>query len=304
MSDRRYPEGVRAALHVMCGGGCYRPECGEPAIRFVDEVPEINLEIAHIHSLDDNGPRAIPTMPGPERNALSNLIWLCGPCHKRVDNDEVTYLASLLRAWKRDRERQPLEHLAGLRDLDAAKLEELLRHAMAGIRQDMSAFAQSFPELAAMLRETITGLPSLDPESLDLLASAATRLDLPEYAPMMHSAASQLDLPDYAPSMHDAASRLQLPEFVPMLAGVARDLDLPNQVSVLRNTADDLAGTVRTLSHRVSQINTSAQTSDPAYPDTVVIREHSPLLVRTTLVGVLGWIVIGVYVYLHVKGHL
>jgi hypothetical protein len=287
----------------MCGGGCYRPECGEPAIRFVDDVPEINLEIAHIHAFEDGGPREIPTMTIAERNAFSNVIWLCGPCHKRVDDDELAYPASMLRTWKRDRESQPLGHLAGLRDLDAAGMEELLRRAMTEIRKDMAAFAETFPDLAALLRETIARLPSLDPESLNLLSSAATRLELPEYAPMMGSAASRLDLPDYAPMMHYSASSLELPEYVPMLAQILRDLDLANQVPRLRDTANDLADTTRTLSQWVTQIKAAAQIAAPVFPEHVDIRRKSPFLVRAALIGCLGWLLIGLLIYLHVKGH-
>lgn len=170
---RNYTEGVKAALHVMSGGGCYRPECSEPAIRFVDGVPEINLEIAHIHALERGGAREIPEMTIAERNAFSNLIWLCGPCHKRVDAYELVYPARLLKEWKRDRERKPLGSLAGLRDLDRASMEELLRNTMAEIRDDMVAFAEKFPELARLLRETIERLPSLDPESPKLACSVA-----------------------------------------------------------------------------------------------------------------------------------
>jgi len=209
----------------------------------------------------------------------------------------------MLKAWKRDRESQPLARLAGLRDLDVAGMEELLRRAMAGIRQDMAAFAEAFPDLADLLRETIEGLPSLDPESLHMLASAAARLDLPDYAPMMHSAASRLDLPDYAPMMHYSASSLELPEYVPMLAQVARDLDLTTQVPILRGTADDLAGTAQTLARWASQIEALAQAAGPVYSEPVVISRNSPFVVRVAVIGCLGWLLIVLLVYLHVKGH-
>jgi hypothetical protein len=163
MSTRDYPEGIKAALHVMSGGGCYRPECGEPSIRFVEGVPEKNLQIAHIHALERNGPREIRQMSLAERNSFPNLILLCGPCHKRDDADEQTYPAQLLKEWKRDRERQILGSLVGLRDLDVAGMEDLLSRVMTQLRQDMTAFTETFPELASLLRETIAGLPSLDP---------------------------------------------------------------------------------------------------------------------------------------------
>ena len=97
---------------------------------------------------------------------------------------------------------------------------------MTEIRQDMAAFAEAFPELAEVLRETIAGLPSLDPDSLHLLNGAASRLDLPQYAPMMDVAAARLDLPDYAPMVHDSARRLELPDYTSMLLDAAGKLEL------------------------------------------------------------------------------
>jgi hypothetical protein len=317
--QRKYPEGVRAALHLMSGGGCYRPQCGEPAIRFVDGVPEINLEIAHIHAFENGGPREIPQMPVPERNMFSNLIWLCIPCHKRVDADEQAYAAALLKKWKRDRESRPLGRLAGLRDLDVAGMEELLQRAMADIRQDMAAFTEKFPDLATVLRETIEGLPSLDPESLELLSDAAHRLALPDYAPIMHSAAARLDLPDFAPMVHHSALNLELPDYAPMLAQAAlnlklpdhapmltqaaRDLDLVNQVPLLCGAARSLERTAATISATAGRIE-AAYTTEPSAAYQVQVpytRRRVPW--KAVALGLLGWALTGLLIYLHVAGH-
>jgi hypothetical protein len=275
-SQRRYPEGVRAALHVMCGGGCYRPECGEPAIRFVDGVPVINLEIAHIHALDDNGPRAVRQMSVPERNAISNLIWVCKPCHERIDADEETYTSEVLKEWKRDREGRPLGQLSGLRDLDRDGMEELLKRAMAEIRTDMAAFTEHFPDLAGLLRETIEGLPSLDPESIEMLNDAALRLDLPEYAPLMHTAAARLDLPDYAPMVYHSASSLGLPDYAPMLLSAARELDLPARVPELCRTADSLSSTAEQLWQAVGTASDVARDLQSALFDAANLEPAGP----------------------------
>jgi hypothetical protein len=303
MSTRDYPEGIKAALHVMSGGGCYLPECGEPSIRFVDGVPEKNLQIAHIHALERNGPREIRQMSIAERNSFPNLILLCGPCHKRVDADEQTYPARLLKEWKRDRERQALGSLAGLRDLDVAGMEDLLSRAMTQLRQDMTAFTDTFPELASLLRETISGLPSLDPESLHLLDRAAAQLALPDYAPMMHTAAARLDLPDYGSMIWEAAARLDLPDYAPMLAQAASDLDLTHQVPLMRDTANDLADTVRTLTASVSKINAAAPGAVTYQDETVAIRYIPRLLVRAAVIGWIGAALAILLIYLHVKGH-
>lgn len=303
-SQRKYTEGVRAALHLMSGGGCYRPECGEPAIRFVDGVPEINLEIAHIHALEKGGPREIPQMSIPGRNAFPNLIWLCVPCHKRVDADERAYPATMLKEWKRDRESRPLGRLAGLRDLDVAGMEELLGRAMTEIRQDMAAITETFPDLAGVLRETIEGIPALDPESLHLLSDAAARLGLPDYAPIMHSAAVRLDLPDYAPMVHHSALNLELPDYAPMLAQAARDLDLVNQVPQLCNAARSLKRTAEAMSATVGRMESAVYPAEPSSSEPVQVR-YIPRGVRWKAValGLLGWAVTALLIYLHAKRH-
>ena len=316
-SQRKYSEGVRAALHLMSGGGCYRPECGEPAIRFVDGMPQINLEIAHIHAFEAGGPREIPGMPIADRNSFPNLIWLCVPCHKRVDADEQTYPADLLKKWKSDRESLPLGRLAGLRDLDVAGMEELLRRAMAEIRRDMATFAESFPDLASVLRETIEGLPSLDPESLQLLSDAANRLGLPDYAPIMHSAAVRLDLPDYAPMVHhsardldlpdhapmlaQAARDLGLPDYAPMLAQAARDLDLADQVPRLCDAARSLRETAETMSDTANRME-AAYTNEPSFGESEIRYIHRGIPWKAVGLGLLGWAITALLIYSHVKG--
>lgn len=79
MANREYKAGVVEALHLLSGGSCYYPGCGEPTIRFRDGTPKKNVVVAHIHALEDNGPRAIKTMPIPERNSYPNLMLLCHP---------------------------------------------------------------------------------------------------------------------------------------------------------------------------------------------------------------------------------
>jgi hypothetical protein len=311
-NQRRYPEGVRATLHVMCGGGCYRQECGEPAIRFVDGVPVINLEIAHIHALDDNGPRAVWGMTEPERNAISNLIWVCKTCHERIDADEDTYTAAVLKEWKRHREAQPLGRLSGLRDLDRAGMDELLRDATAEIRADMAAFTQAFPDLAALLRENIEGLPSLDPDSIEMLSAAALRLDLPEYAPLMHTAAARLDLPDFAPMVHSSASSLELPDYAPMLLSAARELDLPGQVPELRRTTDSLRDTTKDLRQAAQAASSAARDLQSAVYEAAsrepaesaqAVHYFPRFPFKLIAALMLGWVITGLLIYFHVKGH-
>ncbi|MES9541882.1 hypothetical protein [Actinomadura sp. NPDC000600] len=202
--------------------------------------------VAHIHAFEDDGPRAIKAMLGPDRNAFPNLILLCGPCHDIVDHDEVTYHADLLREWKAEREKEPQGTLAGLRDLDQASMEAMLNDAMKEVREDMSAVADMFPELTQLLRGVMEHYPRLDPESISLLHDAATNLvGLPDSAQMLHSASRGLhQLPDSAEMLRYASRDLhQLPDSAEMLRYASRDLhQLPDSAEMLLHASRDLKG--------------------------------------------------------------
>lgn len=280
---RNYTEGVKAALHVTSGGGCYRPNCNQPAVRFWDGIPEKNLDIAHIHGFDRNGPR-FREMPISERNAFSNLILLCKPCHKRVDGDEEKYTVKVLQQWKAERERKPLGSLAGLQDLDKAEMEAMLDKAMKEIRHEMTTFAEQFPELSELLRQAIESTPILDRETVEVLCLAADKLNLPEYVEMLYYAADKLNLPEYAEAMTHAADRLDLPNYVEMLCHAAENLDLPAQASQLYAAAERLR-----LAEYVPEISNAAQklteavdriseNSAPAEPS------HAPYALRNSQV--------------------
>jgi hypothetical protein len=244
MANRNYKAGVVEALHLLSGGSCYYPGCGEPTIRFRDGAPKKNVVVAHIHALEDDGPRAIKTMPEPERNAYPNLILLCHPCHDIVDHNVKNHPAALLKQWKANREKEPRGSLAGLRNLDQATMETLLNKAMSEVREDMAAVASTFPELAQLLRGVMEHLPQLDPKSIGLLHEAATNLrELPDSAMILHQATRHLpDLPDGALILHDAARHLpDLPDGAMILHAAAEKLsELPDHASSLHAAADKL----------------------------------------------------------------
>jgi hypothetical protein len=60
---------------------------------------------AHITAAAVGGPRYDQKLLLDERRSPSNGIWLCQSCSKLVDNDELKYPVTLLRAWKENAER-------------------------------------------------------------------------------------------------------------------------------------------------------------------------------------------------------
>jgi hypothetical protein len=163
-------------------------------------------------------------------------------------------------------------------------------------------FAGDFPELARLLRETIERLPSLDPESLRLLGSAANRLDLPEYAPIVHCAATRLDLPEYTPALHHAAINLELPEYAPMLTAAADKLDLANQVPRLHDVAETLRGSIESMSDAAHRIETAAYAARPGPAGRVEVRYVRWIPWQGAVACLVGWAFAILLIYLHAKG--
>jgi hypothetical protein len=77
------------------------PACDEPVIRKRRGHPIFNLEIAHIHAKEEDGPRYVRSV---EADHFDNLILLCTPDHKVIDKtDPSRFPAEELFAWKRAR---------------------------------------------------------------------------------------------------------------------------------------------------------------------------------------------------------
>jgi hypothetical protein len=79
-------------LFVKSQNQCAMSQCNSP-ILIGDTVVG---EICHIRARRKNGPRYDPSLTLKQRNDFSNLILLCGTCHKRVDASPAIFTAELL----------------------------------------------------------------------------------------------------------------------------------------------------------------------------------------------------------------
>ena len=62
-------------------------------------------EAAHIYGAHPGSARYDPKMQSAGRADIANAIWLCGNCHKLIDDDEARFPAGLLFEWVREHER-------------------------------------------------------------------------------------------------------------------------------------------------------------------------------------------------------
>jgi hypothetical protein len=100
---RDVPDRTRLFLFVRAGGRCEFDGCNAYLIQHhLTNADGIFAQMAHIWAFSDGGPRAKPT--AVEKHASSNLMLLCSPCHKLVDDDPARFTADVLRAHKKAHE--------------------------------------------------------------------------------------------------------------------------------------------------------------------------------------------------------
>lgn len=104
--DDRFKQAVIATLAKRAANRCSNPDCGAitsgPSITPDDSV---NVgEAAHIYGANPGSARYDNEMSSSERSAISNAIWVCGNCHKLIDDDPLRYPAGLLYEWQRNHE--------------------------------------------------------------------------------------------------------------------------------------------------------------------------------------------------------
>ncbi|QNE16625.1 hypothetical protein F1D05_00325 [Kribbella qitaiheensis] len=153
--------------------------------RFIDGEPSINIQIAHIHALEENGPRFVSSLTIPERNLFRNLLLLCQAHHNRVDSKqfERSFPATRLLKWKRDREGDAGAELAMVQIKDNEALRELftdaLHEAKVELLEAIGRVEKVSLNQAAMLRTLVDesfGQPRLNEDAVASLERSARML--------------------------------------------------------------------------------------------------------------------------------
>ncbi|MEU9123501.1 hypothetical protein AB0C96_27135 [Streptomyces sp. NPDC048506] len=241
---RNYSNATVAALMTLARGGCYAPRCGAPTVRVIEGKPVLNLDIAHIRALKPEGKRYDASWSVDERNSFANLLLLCNVHHKRVDGEDgERYTVAILEGWKRAREADGQDALAGLSGLTEARLAKMINEAQEAyvdrLAPLLGAVAQQMPELASLVRVLKSDLEGLRGRPAGMSEDVAW---------MVYEASNKLQhLQDNAPWLLEAADDLKhLQDNAPLLASTAHNLghlaDLPTALehaatSILRAAA-------------------------------------------------------------------
>ncbi|MEL7551802.1 hypothetical protein AAGV37_18155 [Pseudomonas protegens] len=112
-AEDRFKQSVILTLAKRAGNRCANPECGAltsgPAM---DPASAVNVgQAAHIYGANPGSARYDVKMASADRGAITNAIWLCGNCHKRVDDDPGRYPPGLLFEWQREHEKNTSEQV-------------------------------------------------------------------------------------------------------------------------------------------------------------------------------------------------
>lgn len=120
-SKRITEELAKRASHV-----CSNPDCRIVTIGpSSDPEKSTNLgEAAHVYGARPNSARYIDAMSDINRSSITNGLWLCRNCHKRIDRDEKLYPADLLFRWREEHENRNFKNLGT--KLDRVKYEQSL----------------------------------------------------------------------------------------------------------------------------------------------------------------------------------
>lgn len=222
MATRKYAAGVRAALISFSAGLCYWPGCGEQLLSNVNGKYYINLDIAHICALESGGPRYDPQMTDQQRNDFPNLIFLCRPHHRAVDdNSGKNYSVETLRLWKCQNETSEQASLRASTWVTTEVLEHAITQAIAEqnrrIEDTLNRLEENDQEAAAVMQELLREVKehrrsdsSTDPDIAAMLSNAAWKLaGLEDSAAVLNQAADKLrGLEETTEALNSAAHKM------------------------------------------------------------------------------------------------
>ncbi len=125
-SEDRFKQGIITTLAKRAANRCSNPDCDAitsgPA---ADPSGSVNVgEAAHIYGANPGSARFDPQMTPADRGAITNAIWLCATCHKKVDDDAGRYPAGLLFEWQRAHENKIAQEVGKAAAIIRARYEK------------------------------------------------------------------------------------------------------------------------------------------------------------------------------------
>lgn len=111
-------------------------------------------QVCHIEAASSDGPRFNPRMADSQRRSVGNLVVLCYPHHREVDDDEKTFTVSALKQMKLKHEHR----VKAFRVRDAAVNRIALEMEQYWEEVDAAKRAHPDPDLAIPIDSTLDGV--------------------------------------------------------------------------------------------------------------------------------------------------
>jgi hypothetical protein len=113
-TSRNITPAVKILLGVTSGGRCEFAGCNEYLFEHPLTLRDGNFsEHAHIVAFSEEGPRGRAGKRPRDINSASNLMLLCAPCHKLIDDHPDEYARAVLESYKQKHEER-IKHVTGL----------------------------------------------------------------------------------------------------------------------------------------------------------------------------------------------
>ncbi len=105
---------------------CSNPECRSQTVGPNTNPQKTTIlgEAAHIYGARPKSPRYLDSMSDVARSEITNAIWLCRNCHKKIDRDASLYPAELLFEWRELHEQRVTNELGQPNDLLRLKIKD------------------------------------------------------------------------------------------------------------------------------------------------------------------------------------
>ena len=157
-----YSAETRAALATLSQGHCYFPGCSTPIVVLLGDRPVVNVEIVRIGESEPGRPRFVAGLSDMDAHSFDNLLLLCLPHRKAIDQDGTSRPIDLLKTWKAQREGGRRDALSHLRDLTDERLDELLATAFSAVREQIAEALARFETVdadsARLIKQLADGL--------------------------------------------------------------------------------------------------------------------------------------------------
>ena len=104
-STNMNPDFKKSTIDILAkraGFKCSNPDCRVSTIGPNKDKNKSTLigEAAHIYGAREGSKRYVINMNNLARAEITNAIWLCRNCHKKIDSDDKRYSANLLFSWR------------------------------------------------------------------------------------------------------------------------------------------------------------------------------------------------------------